>query len=201
MDRRTLAEVVALVRASGNRTVRFNLETKLSPFEPGLAPAPDDFARTVVEAVQREGIASRTTIQSFDWRTLHSLQALTPRIALACLTAEQSWLDNVGRGQPGPSRWTAGLDIDNFEGDVAALAAAAGCDVWSPYAGDLDRAAVRSAHREGLRVVVWTVDEPAEMERMIDLRVDGIFTDSPDRLRAVVAARGLALPAPTPMSP
>jgi glycerophosphoryl diester phosphodiesterase len=60
---------------------------------------------------------------------------------------------------------------------------------------------VRSAHREGLRVVVWTVDEPAELERMIDLRVDGIYTDYPDRLRAVMAARGLALPAPTPMSP
>jgi glycerophosphoryl diester phosphodiesterase len=197
----TLAEVVALVRAAGNRAVRFNLETKLSPLEPGLAPAPDDFARAVVEAVQREGIAGRTTIQSFDWRSLHSVQALTPRITLACLSAEQPWLDTIGRGRPGASPWTGGLDIDQFDGDVAALASAAGCDVWSPYAGDLDRAAVRSAHREGLRVVVWTVDEPAEMERMIDLRVDGIITDYPDRLRAVMAARGLALPAPTPMSP
>lgn len=197
----TLAEVVALVRASGNRSVRFSLETKLSPFEPGLAPAPDDFARTVVEAVQREGIVSRTTIQSFDWRTLHSVQALTPRIALACLTAEQSWLDNVGRGQPGPSRWTAGLDIDNFDGDVAALAAAAGCDVWSPYAGDVDRADVRSAHRHGLRVIVWTVNDPAEMARMIELRVDGIITDHPDLLRTVMAEHGLALPAPTRAAP
>jgi glycerophosphoryl diester phosphodiesterase len=197
----TLAEVVALVRAAGNRVVRFNLETKLSPLEPALAPAPDDFARTVVEAVQREGIAGRTTIQSFDWRTLHAVQALTPRITLGCLTAEQPWLDNLARGRPGPSRWTGGLDIDNFDGDVAELVAAAGCDVWSPYAGDVDRAAVRRAHQEGLRVVVWTVNDPAEMARLIELRVDGIITDYPDRLREVMAEHSLTLPVPAPVAP
>jgi glycerophosphoryl diester phosphodiesterase len=195
----TLAEVVALVREAGNRTVRFNLETKLSPHAPELAPDPEVFAAAVVEAIESAGIARRTTVQSFDWRTLHAVQALTPQITLACLTAEQPWLDNVGRGRPGASPWTGGLDVDQFDGDVAALAAAAGCDVWSPYAGDIDRADVRSAHRRGLRVVVWTVNDPAEMERMIELRVDGIITDYPDRLRKVMAARGLTLPAPTPV--
>jgi glycerophosphoryl diester phosphodiesterase len=197
----TLAEVVALVRKAGNRTARFNLETKLSPLAPELAPDPEVFAGAVVEAVESAGIASRTTIQSFDWRTLHAVQALTPQIALACLTAEQPWFDTVGRGRAGASPWTGGLDVDQFEGDVAALAAAAGCDVWSPHAGNVDRAAVRSAHRHGLRVIVWTVNDPAEMERLIELRVDGIITDYPDRLRTVMAARGLALPAPTPVEP
>jgi glycerophosphoryl diester phosphodiesterase len=197
----TLAEVVALVRKAGNRTVRFNLETKLSPLAPELAPDPEVFAGAVVEAIESAGIAGRTTIQSFDWRTLHAVQALTPQIALACLTAEQLWFDTVGRGRAGASPWTAGLDVDQFAGDVAVLAAAAGCDVWSPHADDVDRAAVHSAHRRGLRVIVWTVNDPAEMERLIELRVDGIITDYPDRLRRVMAARDLALPAPTPVEP
>jgi glycerophosphoryl diester phosphodiesterase len=197
----TLAEVVALVRTAGNHTVHFNLETKLSPLAPELAPDPEAFARAVVEAVQREGIGGRTTIQSFDWRTLHAVQALTPQIALACLTAEQRWLDTVARGRPGPSPWTGGLDVDDFEGDVAALVAAAGCDVWSPHAGDVDQAAVRSAHRHGLRVIVWTVNDPTAMARLIEQGVDGIITDYPDRLRRVMAEQGLALPAPTPVAP
>jgi glycerophosphoryl diester phosphodiesterase len=60
---------------------------------------------------------------------------------------------------------------------------------------------VRSAHRHGLRVIVWTVNDPAEMARLIELRVDGIITDHPDRLRTVMAEHGLALPAPTPAAP
>jgi len=190
---------VALVREAGNQTVRFNLETKLSPLAPELAPGPEAFARAVVDVVQREDIASRTTIQSFDWRSLRAVQALAPRIALGCLSAEQRWFDTIGRGRAGASPWTAGLDIDQFGGDVAALAAAAGCDSWSPHAGDVDREAVRSAHRHGLRVVVWTVNDPAEMARLIELGVDGIITDYPDRLRAVMAERSLTLPAPTPV--
>jgi glycerophosphoryl diester phosphodiesterase len=197
----TLAEVIALVRKAGNRAVRFNLETKLSPLEPQLAPDPDAFAAAVVEVVRAEDVIRRTTVESFDWRSLQAVQALAPEIGIVCLTAEQPWLDTVGRGQPGPSPWTGGLDIDEFAGDVAALAAAAGCDAWSPYFGDLDEAGLRSAHRRDLRVVAWTVNDPALMARLIELRVDGIITDYPDRLRAVMEGHGLPLPAPTPVAP
>jgi glycerophosphoryl diester phosphodiesterase len=50
-------------------------------------------------------------------------------------------------------------------------------------------------------VVVWTVNEEPDMVRMIELGVDGIISDYPDRLRRIAAARGLLLPAPTPVSP
>jgi len=197
----TLAEVIALTRKAGNRTVRFNLETKLSPLEPQLAPDPDAFAAAVVEVLRAEDVLRRSTIQSFDWRSLQAVQALAPEVGLVCLSAQQPWLDTIGRGRPGPSPWTGGLDIDEVDGDLPALVAAAGCDAWSPYQGDLDEAGLRSAHRRDLRVVVWTVNDPAEMARLIALRVDGIITDYPDRLRAVMAAHGLALPAPTPVAP
>ncbi|HIT75068.1 MAG TPA: glycerophosphodiester phosphodiesterase [Candidatus Avipropionibacterium avicola] len=50
---------------------------------------------------------------------------------------------------------------------------------------------VRRAHRAGKQVHVWTIDEAAEMERLIDLGVDGLFTDRPDVLRTVLHNRGL----------
>lgn len=48
---------------------------------------------------------------------------------------------------------------------------------------------VAHAHRHGLHVHVWTINEPAEMERLLDLGVDGVITDHPARLAQRIAAR------------
>ena len=56
-------------------------------------------------------------------------------------------------------------------------------------------AALRQAQQLGLKVIPWTVNEPADMARLIDWGVDGLITDYPDRARAVMRDKGMALPA------
>ena len=53
---------------------------------------------------------------------------------------------------------------------------------------------MRRAHRLGVRVVVWTVDDPEQMHELLDMGVDGIITDRPDLLRAVMIQRGTWAP-------
>ena len=54
----------------------------------------------------------------------------------------------------------------------------------------VDRRFVAAAHARGLAVHVWTIDEPDEMDRLLDLGVDGIMTDRPAVLRQVLERRG-----------
>ncbi|MDO8840181.1 MAG: glycerophosphodiester phosphodiesterase [Parvibaculum sp.] len=55
----------------------------------------------------------------------------------------------------------------------------------------IDRAMIDRAHELSLQVHVWTIDDPAEMRRLIDLGVDGLMTDDPAVLKAVLIERGL----------
>ena len=177
----TLAEVLALGRRPGAGAIRFNIETKVTPLAPEETAEPEEFARAVVAALRAEGMLDRANLQSFDWRVLREARKLAPDLSTVCLTAEQRWIDNVLRGRPGPSPWTAGLDIDAFDGSVPRLVEAAGCAVWSPYYRELTGETLAEAHALGLRVVVWTVNEVDDMLALAQLGVDGIITDYPDR--------------------
>jgi glycerophosphoryl diester phosphodiesterase len=53
----------------------------------------------------------------------------------------------------------------------------------------------------GLKTIAWTVNDRADMERLIDMGVDGLISDYPDRLRSVLAARDIALPPAIPARP
>jgi glycerophosphoryl diester phosphodiesterase len=188
----TLAELFDLVKSSG-KMPRFNIETKLSPDKPHEAPDPDTFARVVIQAVRAAGLSGRTTIQSFDWRTLIAARRLAPEIETVCLTAASTLRDRTVDGERRPSAWLAGFDPATF-GSVPALAKAAGCGTWSPRFVELTADLVSDAHALGLKVVPWTINAPADIARVIDMKVDGLITDYPDRARDVLAAKGIALP-------
>jgi glycerophosphoryl diester phosphodiesterase len=61
--------------------------------------------------------------------------------------------------------------------------------IWSPNWRDVDARALAAAHELRLQVIPWTVNEPADIARMLDMKVDGIISDYPDRVRDALKAR------------
>ena len=193
----TLAEVFALA-ARLKSTVRFNIETKITPGGTDETADAGTFARLTIAAIRAAGMADRTTVQSFDWRTLLEVKRQAPEITIACLTIESPNFDTVRRSAHSPSPWHAGLDLRQHGGSLPRLAAAAGCGTWSMFWNNLTPAEITEAHMLGIKVLPWTVNDPIEMARLIGMGVDGIITDYPDRLRRVMAQRGMALPPSSP---
>jgi len=194
----TLTAVFDLVRRVKADHVRFNIETKLTPTSGADTPDPETFAAVVLQAVGEAGRAARVSIQSFDWRTLMVLRRIAPPIERVYLTIDGGAGDTLQRGQGGASPWTAGLDIDDFGGSTPKLVAAAGCSTWSPNQGNVTAASLKEAQGLRLKVIPWTVNERPDMERLIQMSVDGIITDYPNRLRAVMAEKDLPLPPTAP---
>ena len=186
-----LAEVVAL---AGAARPRFNIETKISPLAPDDTRAAPDFARAVIAEIRRLGIADRTTLQSFDWRTLAVAAREAPEMDRAYLTTERGAGETVYRGR-GVSPWT-GLDIAAHGDSTPRLVAAAGGRIWSPFFRDLDTRILAEAKALGLSVIPWTVNESADMERLLGWGIDGLITDYPDRAKALLDRRGIAVRAP-----
>ena len=194
-----LADVYALAQQAGNTAVRFNVETKLDPLHPLETVSPIAFARALVDVVRGAGMASRTTVQSFDWRTLRLLRELAPEITLVALTDQQPDEDTIEAGKPGKSPWLGDLDVDDHGGSVPQLVKELGAAVWSPHARDITPVLVIEAHSLGISVVPWTVNDPKDMALAIGAGVDGLITDRPDLLRKLLESKGMPLPAPTPV--
>ena len=181
----------AVFFAMAGPTVRFNIEIKTDPNKPDLTIDPASFARLTVEAIRKANAASRSTVQSFDWRSILEVKRLAPEIATGCLSIESNNFDTVQRASGRPSPWLGGLNLAAHGGSVPRLAKAAGCATWSPFWRNVTAENVKEAQALGLKVVPWTVNAPAEMGRLIDLGVDGLITDYPDRALPVLAGKGL----------
>ncbi len=188
-----LSELFDLGKASG-KPVRFNIETKITPTSGADTPDPATFARLVIAAVRAADVANRVTVQSFDWRTLVEVKRIAPDIETACLTIQTKDNDTVTSPDGGPSPWHAGFALRDHGGSLPATAKAAGCGVWSMFWRNLSPKELADAHALGLKVLPWTVNDRSDMRRLIELGVDGIITDYPDRLRSVMAEMGMAVP-------
>jgi len=148
-------------------SMKFNIETKLVPEAPEETLAPEPFARALIAEVRKAGVAARTTIQSFDFRILAVVQREAPEIATAYLTSG-------AKGEAVPRM------VHEAKGAI-----------WSPNFQDLDPRALAVARELGVRVVAWTVNEPADIARVLGMNVDGIISDYPERVIEVLKRRKL----------
>ena len=190
----TLAELFALARdgrSPGGRPVRFNIETKLTPDSAVPTASAEEFAGAVAREIAAAEVTERVTVQSFDWRSLRALKRIAPQVRTTCLTIEAKGMNTVRADASGASPWHDGLKRADYGGSLPRTVQAAGCAVWSPLWRNLTPDLVAEAHGLGLAVIAWTVNEPADIERALDLGVDGIITDYPDRARSILAQRGL----------
>jgi glycerophosphoryl diester phosphodiesterase len=159
----TLDEVFAL----GSRSkVEFNIETKIFEDHPEYTPSPEKFARLVLDCVRRHGLSSRVILQSFDFRTLHAMKALSPEIRLSALyeKGSDSFLEVAGR---------------------------AGAQIVSPEKDLVTPAKVDKAHFAGISVVPWTANTPGEWDALVAAGVDAIISDDPAALIAYLKAKKL----------
>ena len=166
----TLAEVRALDAGGGERVptldelldgfgarIALNLELKRGCQGP-YAGLPAAATR----AVRARGLEERILYSSFYDPVLHELRRIDPAARIALLLSCRS-----------PARWPE-------------RARALGAEAVNPELPLVDRAFVERAHGEGLAVYVFTVDPLPEMERLLALGVDGLFTNVPDRMRRLV---------------
>jgi glycerophosphoryl diester phosphodiesterase len=195
----TLREVIDLVRKSGDRHVRLNIETKIDPNHPDESPDPQRFVTLLLDLLAAEKFSDRVMVQSFEWRTLLLVQKLAPAIPTVYLTLQRGSAPTVFPDKA--SEWTAGFNPAEHEGSLPRTIKAAGGAIWSPYFGDVNPALISESHGLGLQVVVWTVNKEADIARMIDMGVDGIISDHPDVLRRVAGEKGMALPKGWPVIP
>lgn len=190
----TLAQLFVVARdarSPGGRPVRFNLETKLTPANVVPTATAEEFAGALAREIAAAGMEDRVTVQSFDWRSLRALQRIAPAVRTVCLTIESNGMNTVHEDASGASPWHAGMRRADYGGSLPRTVHAAGCAGWSPFWRNLTAEAVAEARGLGLAVIPWTVNEPGDIERMLDLGVDGLITDYPDRARAVLEQRAV----------
>jgi glycerophosphoryl diester phosphodiesterase len=166
----SLAEVRAL-DAGGGEPVP-TLDELLDGFGPRIAlnlelkqgsrGAYAGLPQATVAAVRARGLEGRTLYSSFYDLVLHELRRADPEARIALLLSTRSAEGWVPRAR------------------------ALGAEAVNPERPLVDRALVERAHGEGLAVYVFTVDPLAEMERLLALGVDGLFTNVPDRMRRLV---------------
>jgi len=160
-----VADVLRLARRA-SRPVHANVEIKLQDAARG-APLPE-FARLLVAVIAQEDMLDRTLVQSFRPEALREVARIAPSLPTSILVRDRR--------------------------DYQRLVDESGARVLSPRRDDLRRDDVETFHAQGVAVIPWTVDDPAEMKRFAGWGVDGLITNRPTLALEVL---GLA-PAPIP---
>lgn len=166
----TLREVVEAVDdhvlMNGLVTMSYNIEIKSDPAWYGTyQPMPRAYVAAVLATIDSLGIASRCILQSFDPAILEAIHAEDTGIPLALLVENEEGLDaNLARLSFVP-------------------------DIYSPWFRLVNPELLRQVRERGMDLVTWTVNDPGDIRKMLDLGVDGIISDYPDRV--AMALEGL----------
>lgn len=166
-----LSEVIDSVEAfleSRGETIFYNIETKSQLERDNLYhPPPNEFVSLLLEVIQQKGIQERVIIQSFDPRTIQAIHTQAPAISTALL---------IGGEQ--------GSDVSAHLGDLGYTPA-----IYSPYWKLVDSAMVADLHERKVKIIPWTVNTKTDMNSVLELGVDGIISDYPNRLIELVEER------------
>jgi glycerophosphoryl diester phosphodiesterase len=153
----TLGEVLAEFPRA-----RLNIDIKQAQ------PSP---VKSFCRALTESGATARVTVASFSSQTLAEFRRECPTVATSASTEEVFALS---------ADWQAGRSIAGSAARVVQVPETVGARAW------LTAELVAAAHGGGLEVHVWTVNDEAGMRRMLALGVDGIITDYPDKLIALL---------------
>jgi len=180
--------VEAYVKINKLKPVYYNIETKISPAGDGIYnPTPDVFVKAMMEVINKKSISKRVTIQSFDVRTLQILHKTEPKLTLSLLA--------FGKSDALAKLKTQGLSAEDekklkqsplfngaggLEEDLKKLGFVP--NIYSPYYTTVDAEMVKKVHAKKMLILPWTVDEEKDMTALGQLGVDGIITNSPDKL-------------------
>ncbi|MGO4913687.1 glycerophosphodiester phosphodiesterase family protein [Leeuwenhoekiella sp. W20_SRS_FM14] len=150
--------VASTIEAENLKPVKFNIEIKSEEDVYGIfQPGPDEFVELVMQVIHDKNAEDKVNIQSFDKRILEVMHSKYPDIELAYLVEEGDFANN--------------LALLSFQPQI-----------YSPYFKLLDSTEVAAIHAKGMQVIPWTVNEPADVDAVINLNVDGIITDYPERV-------------------
>ena len=150
--------VAASIKEEGLKPVKFNIEIKSVPEEYDVfQPQPEAFVDLVMDVIQEKQMEEHINLQSFDPAILEVVHTKYPEIELAYLVGENTYAENKTKLSFQP-------------------------EIYSPYFKLLDTAEVAQIHKDGLKVIPWTVNEPEDIDAVIALKVDAIITDYPERV-------------------
>lgn len=178
----------------------FDVQVRTVPND-SASPTPEQATSAVVSEAFNRHREGQVRIKSFDWRNLEIARQQNSKIQLVAMYDERTFF----AGSP----WMGTVDYNTVGGDPVKAAqqlgamgispcyTTAGCageDEPGPGSPLMDKALVDRAHAAGLKVFPWTVNDKKAMSDLIDMGVDGIVTDYPDRLRDVLRSKGLDVP-------
>jgi glycerophosphoryl diester phosphodiesterase len=181
-----LSELFELPELVTNPDISLNVEIKTSPDAITETASPHATCDALLQEIDTYGFRYRSRIQSFDWRNLVYLKSISSDLSLGFLTHSLQEIHRLQSQAQGACPWYARHDFESTAGAIPAAIKKAGGAVWGPHFEAITPIDVQNAHALGLKVVVWTVNEPADIREMLALGVDGITTDYPDRARHII---------------